>query len=205
MDKNMVVFFMKGFSISSGLIIAIGAQNAFVLNQGVKRNHFIIVPLICALSDILLIIVGVSGFGTLVSSNDTLRKTAAIGGIIYLFWFGLKSFISVWSDETLSANGQNISRLRDTLIATLCVTYLNPHVYLDTVVFIGTIAGQFSTIERLYFGSGASLASILWFFSLSLGGRALAPVFEKPVSWKLLDFSIGIVMWSIAFSLFPLI
>lgn len=201
----MIEFFMKGFSIGSTLIIAIGAQNAFVLNQGVKQNHFVIVPLICTLSDILLILIGVTGFGTLVSSNDTLRKTAAIGGIVYLLWFGSKSFISVWKNTSLRSDDISSTRLRDTVLATLGVTYLNPHVYLDTVVFIGSIAGQFSAMERVYFGMGASLASTLWFFSLSLGGRVLAPIFEKPVCWKLLDFSIGMVMWSIALSLFPLI
>jgi len=198
----MVVFFMKGLSIGSTLIVAIGAQNAFVLNQGVRRNHFIIVPLICTLSDIMLITIGVTGLGTLISSNDILRKTAAICGILYLFWFGLKSFISVWKSESLKSDERTVTRLRDTILATLGVTYLNPHVYLDTVLFIGTIAGQFSSVERLYFGMGASLASTLWFFSLSLGGRLLAPVFARPASWKLLDCSIGIVMWSIAFSLF---
>lgn len=197
----MIWIFFKGFSIGAGLIIAIGAQNAFVLNQGVRRNYIFVVPFICALSDALLILLGVTGLGAFIASHQMIRQVAAIGGAGYLFWIGFNSFRAAYQGSKLVADNSGNHQLFHTVLATLGVTYLNPHVYLDTVVFMGSISAQFNIIERYYFAAGAIASSFIWFFSLSVGGRLLSPVLSKPLAWRILDTTIGVIMWIIGFSL----
>lgn len=196
----MLSTFFKGFGIGSGLIIAIGAQNAFVLSQGVKKSHILLIPMICAICDALLIFLGVTGTGTLMASNKTLSLIAGIGGAAFLFFYGIKSFGSAFRGGSLAANPKTETSLKTAVLTTLAVTLLNPHVYLDTVILLGSISSQFKPPGHLFFGAGAAMASFLWFFSLSLGGRMLAPLFAKELSWRILDTLVGMTMWTIALS-----
>lgn len=197
----MLLTFLKGLGTGAGLIIAIGAQNAFVLSQGVRKNHVLTIALICSLCDALLICIGISGIGALVAKSDQLRNIATIGGAAFLFLYGCRSFLSAWKGGSIETEESSLSTLKGVVIATLAVTFLNPHIYLDTIVLMGSISSNFPGTGRYIFGAGAITASFIWFFSLSFGGRALAPYFEKPVAWRVLDTMIGIIMWLIALSL----
>lgn len=196
----MLLTFLKGFGAGSGLIIAIGAQNAFVLSQGVRKNHYIVIPLICAVCDALLILLGVTGMGTLIASSKSLSLIAGIGGAVFLFIYGIRSFKSAIRGGSLSANQKAESSLKAAILTTLAVTLLNPHVYLDTVILLGSISSQFKQPGHIFFGAGAVMASFVWFFSLSIGGKMLAPLFTKESSWRILDTLVGITMWAIALS-----
>ncbi len=196
----MLIAFLKGFGAGSGLIIAIGAQNAFVLSQGIKKNHYILIPLTCAVCDALLITLGVTGMGVFLASSRTLSLIAGIGGAAFLFLYGIRSFKSALAGGSLSSDGMAGSSFKTALLTTLAVTLLNPHVYLDTVVLLGSLSSQFKPPGHLYFGAGAVMASFLWFFVLGLGGRLSAPLFAKESSWKVLNFLVGITMWAIALS-----
>ncbi len=197
----MLLTFLKGLGTGAGLIIAIGAQNAFVLSQGVRKNHALTIALICSLCDVLLICIGISGVGSLIAQNAKLTTIATTGGAIFLFWYGLRSFLSAWKGGSIETDDNSLKSLKAVVIATLSVTFLNPHIYLDTVVLMGSISSKFTGTGRYVFGAGAITASFLWFFSLSFGGRALAPYFKEPAAWKFLDIMIGIIMWLIAISL----
>lgn len=197
--------FIQGFLTSAALIIAIGAQNAFVLRQGLRREHPFAVAVCCALSDALLVSLGVAGVGALVQQTPALLAVAQYGGAIFLVAYGVfaarralfgpdQALPSGTAQSTL-ARGSSLKRA---LIACLAFTYLNPHCYLDTVVLIGAISSQFSPIERPWFGVGAVCASFAWFFSLAYGARLLAPLFAKPIAWRVLDLIIATVMWVIA-------
>lgn len=194
---------VQGFGLGASLIIAIGAQNAFVLRQGLKRQHVFLTALICALCDIILILLGVAGLGNLLVSWPLLTQIATWGGIIFLFLYGLRKFWGIWRQGGLETDAKqpDAPRARDTIIAVLAFSLLNPHVYLDTVVLIGSIAVHYPANERPIFASGTMLASCVWFFGLAYGATWLTPLFRYPLSWKILDALIGIVMWSIAGSL----
>jgi L-lysine exporter family protein LysE/ArgO len=195
----MISRFIEGFATGAGLIVAIGVQNAFVLKQGLLRRHLLVVALFCALSDAVLIALGVGGFGTLLAQNEILILVAKWGGAAFLFWCGFKSFRAVFKNEAMKIemDGQSIS-VKATLISLAMFTFLNPHVYLDTCVLLGTISSQFTNEGRLFFGLGAVASSFVWFFSLTFGAQLLLPLFQKPISWKILDFLIGCIMWTIA-------
>ncbi|MBS0185718.1 MAG: amino acid transporter [Proteobacteria bacterium] len=193
---------LKGFGTGASLIIAIGAQNAFVLKQGLLKNHVFVTALICALIDTLLIGAGVGGFGELVSLNPLFLTLTTWGGAAFLFCYGARSFYSVFSTQTLDvrASSKQIS-LKATLLTLCALSFLNPHVYLDTVVLLGGISAQFQGEGRLWFALGAMTASFIWFFTLGYGARFLTPLFKKPIAWKILDFLIGCTMFGIAISL----
>lgn len=193
--------FFHGLGTGTGLIIAIGAQNAFVLSHGIRRSFLLTIPLICALCDALLITAGVCGIGSLIASNPALTKAATLGGTLFLFAYGLKAFRSALKNEALQTGSNREASHGRIILATLAVTLLNPHVYLDTVVLLGSISARFAGEGRYLFGLGAITASFLWFFLLSFGGRLLAPAFTRPLTWKLLDVAVGLIMWSISASL----
>lgn len=193
--------FIQGFGMGGGLIVAIGAQNAFVLTQSVRRNHHLAVAALCILCDGLLIGLGVTGVGTMVASDPTLARFAAWGGAAFLTWYGLGALRSAIKGGSLEEESETSKTLRHTLMLTLAVTLLNPHVYLDTIVLMGSISGQFATPDRYVFGLGAFAASTVWFMTLSLGGQMLAPVFKREITWRLLDGAVCLTMWTIAFSL----
>lgn len=192
---------LQGCITGAGLIIAIGAQNAFVLKQGLLKNQVFVTALFCALADALLIALGVGGVGRILASNYELLFIAKWGGAAFLLWYGYRSFRSVFRSKNLKASGSDTPNLKETLLTLAALTFLNPHVYLDTVVLLGSIGAQFPSDERPFFAIGAMIASFVWFFGLCYGARLLAPLFEKPVAWKILDFGVGCVMWAIAISL----
>ena len=196
----MFATYIKGLATGAGLIIAIGAQNAFVLSQGVRKNHVLVIPLICALCDAALVTLGVSGTGTLITSSPTLSLIAGVGGSLFLFLYGFFAFRSAFKGGKLSTRDGGKTSLKTAVLATLAVTLLNPHVYMDTVVLLGCIASQFPDAQRTAFGAGAVTASFVWFFSLSLGAGLLAPLFKKEISWRILDTLVGVVMWGIGYS-----
>jgi L-lysine exporter family protein LysE/ArgO len=193
--------FLQGLGTGAGLIIAIGAQNAFVLSQGLARNHHLTVALICAVSDALLITIGLSGMSAVLAVNDGLLRGVTWLGVVFLFWYGLRSFRSALRSGRLDPAERSRMGLGATVAATLAVTYLNPHVYLDTVLLLGSIGGRYPLDERVCFGAGAVTASLAWFLALGLGARLLLPVFRHPRSWAVLDVLIGLTMWGVAASL----
>ena len=183
--------------MGAGLIVAIGAQNAFVLRQGLQKRQVFITALVCVLCDAALIVLGVAGFGTLVSSSALLSAVAAWGGAVFLFVYGARAFRSGGLE---AERGPTLTR-REAVLSTLAVSLLNPHVYLDTVVLLGSVGGQFRGAARAAFVAGAVTASTVWFFGLAYGAARLEPLFRRPLAWRVLDVVIGIVMWSIAASL----
>ena len=200
MDTLIVV--AKGFVTGAGLIIAIGAQNAFVLAQGLVLRFRFSIALSCALIDAVLIVVGVAGMGVLIADNPQLSRIAAWGGIAFLGVYGAKAFLSALRPGTLDPDERGVKTLGAALATTFAVSVLNPHVYLDTVVLLGSIASAEGAAGRWWFGGGAVTASFVWFFGLAYGASRLAPLFKKPLSWRILDALIGIVMWGIAATLF---
>lgn len=192
----------KGFGTGAGLIIAIGAQNAFVLRQGITRQHIFITALLCSLIDALLIALGVGGLGSLIATNSFLIAVATWGGAAFLFYYGFRAFRRAFTASTLHIDDSfEKPNLQAVILTLLALSFLNPHVYLDTVVLIGSIGAQFPESERIVFALGAMAASFLWFFALSYGAGFLEPLFRKPASWKILDVLIGCVMWTIAATL----
>ena len=192
---------IAGFTLALSLILAIGAQNAFILKQGLKREYVFSLCLFCALSDAVLISVGVFGFGFITSKISLFIPLARWAGFLFLFFYGARSFYSAWkSNEALGEGAESRGTFTSALLTCLAFTWLNPHVYLDTVVLIGSISTRWPQHQGA-FALGAMSASCLFFFTLGYGARLLAPLFRRPVSWRVLDFIIGCVMWWIAFSL----
>jgi len=195
---------LQGFAIGGSLIIAIGGQNAYVIQQGVRGEHVFLVATICFLSDALLISVGAAGVGTLIAQDATLRQVAAWGGALFLAIYGAKSAYAVFkpgsqiAEEYGEVSNGNLKRV---ILTTLAFTYLNPHVYLDTVVLVGGIAAQYEVTSRLFFAAGAVLASMLWFYGLAIAARQVAPFFRTQFGARTLDAIIWLVMWTVAGSL----
>ena len=194
--------FYQGLSVGLGLIAAIGAQNAFVIKQGILKNQVFIIVLTCFIIDAILIALGVGGFGKLISSSTTMLSIAKYGGAAFLALYGLRSFRNVFKEEVMYLSNDN-SKLsaKKAFVTVLALSLLNPHVYLDTCVLIGTIGSQFDVGDRLYFALGAIIASFIWFFTIGYGARLLLPVFQNPIAWKILDFLTGVIMLAIACSL----
>lgn len=195
----------SGFALGASLIMAIGAQNAFVLRQGLQRQHVFAVAAICAVIDATLISLGAGGFGAVVSSHPTITAVAAWGGVAFLAVYGGRSFLAALHPGSLDSRATPAEK-RDTSLgavvsATLAVSLLNPHVYLDTVVLLGSVAAQYPAGVRIFFALGAMSASFVWFFSLAYGARLLAPLFARPIAWRVLDVLVGCIMWWIAISL----
>ena len=186
--------FFSGFSLGLSLILAIGAQNAFVLKQGIKKQHVFLVCIICALSDAVLIFVGVSGFGYVVERYQVIKTAVLWGGFVFLSIYGLRSLYSAFSaSHTLASGDEEARGAAKTAILTLAFTWLNPHVYLDTALLLGSVSTKFGERAGL-FGVGAMCASFAFFFSLGYGARFLAPLFKKPAAWKILEFFVGVTM-----------
>jgi L-lysine exporter family protein LysE/ArgO len=194
-----VVF--AGFTLGISLILAIGAQNAFVLKQGLKQQHVFVVCLICALSDAILITAGISGFGVIVEKFPLIEQVARYAGAAFLFFYSALSFKSaITTDHALKAQGEEVGSPWAAVLTCLAFTWLNPHVYLDTVVLLGSISTQYEG-QQLAFNIGAVAASFVFFFSLGYGAKLLIPVFKKPKAWKVLEYIIGFVMLALGVSL----
>lgn len=195
--------FLKGIGLGGSLIVAIGSQNAYLLRQALKRELVLTCIVICILCDVTLIAAGVAGMGKLISEAPALLFWIKIAGAGFLFWYGLRAARSAINPGAMATPESNAESDRKKVIATmLAFSLLNPHVYLDTVVLLGSIGGQQGGNGSLYFALGAMLASVIWFAGLGLGARYLAPVFARPHAWRILDGIIAIVMWSLAISLF---
>ncbi len=193
--------FLEGFALGGGLIIAIGAQNAFILRQGLLREHVFVLCLFAALADALLIFLGVAGFGTLVQSNPTFLYWMTIFGALFLITYGFFAWQRALNPGVMRTTNGDVGSLKTALSTLIAFTFLNPHVYLDTVILLGSISGSHQGMARAAFAIGAMLASFVWFFSLGFGARWLTPLFEKPSSWRILDGIIGFIMFAIAASL----
>lgn len=192
---------LAGFSLGGGLIVAIGAQNAFVLRLGLLRSHVFAICLLCALSDAVLIVLGIAGLGTLVQRSPLLLIAVTYGGALFLFVYGLMAFRRVFTPEAMKTAQKEAPTLAAAVATALAFTFLNPHVYLDTVLLLGSFSAKYLGQERIAFGVGAVTASFAWFFGLGYGARLLAPVFARPLAWQVLDVLIGGVMWLLAVSL----
>ena len=194
--------FLEGLATALAFHTAIGPQNSFVLKQGLIRNHVFVLALICTLIDAGLIVAGMQGLGLLFKENALLLAWAKWGGAAFLFYYGFRSFRAVFKKQTLQMEaGVHKPSLKASVLTILALSLLNPHVYLDTVVLLGSIGAQFPIGERYDFMVGAIIASCVWFFSLGYGAKLLTPLFKNPLSWKILDFIIGVVMWGIAVAL----
>jgi L-lysine exporter family protein LysE/ArgO len=193
--------FWAGLATGLALIVAIGSQNAFVLRCGLKREHVLPIVLFCAASDALLIAAGVGGAGALLRGNALLMDLTRYGGALFLASYGLLAARRAWVGGHLHVENQGTVSLGAAVAACFAFTFLNPHVYLDTVVLLGALASQRGEAGRWVFGAGAMLGSVLWFSALGFGARLLAPWFEKPLAWRMLDSLIAVVMLSLGLSL----
>jgi L-lysine exporter family protein LysE/ArgO len=189
----------QGFSSTAVLIVAIGAQNAFVLRQGLRREHIMAVVAVCALSDAVLINLGVWGMGTAAATHPALALGARVFGALYLIVYAWRSLQRAWSPQALAVDAAHQrTPLAQVLGTTFALTWLNPHVYLDTVLLLGSMASPFAGMERAAFAAGASLASAVWFTTLGWGARWLAPLFATPQAWRILDAGIALLMLGLA-------
>lgn len=201
MTPSLLPAFLKGFALSAGLIIAIGAQNMFVLRQGLKREHVVPIVLFCAAADATLIVAGVSGLGGVLALLPGLSLALSLGGAAFLGWYGVSALRRAAKPSALIVERQTTMTLGAALAGTAAFTFLNPHVYIDTVMLMGAVGAGLPPMERPLFMAGAALASLAWFSSLGLGARFLAPLFSRPAAWRVLDLGIGAMMLVLASSL----
>jgi len=192
-----VLAFIPGFLTGLSLIVAIGAQNAFVIKQGLARQYVLLVVVICTLSDLTLIALGVGGLGKIVQSNASFLEVIRWFGVAYLTWFGIKTLRSVFKKEKLITSEYSSESIGKIARTTLALTWLNPHVYLDTVILLGTVSNQFKE-NRWIFSAGAMLASTLWFVAIGFGAQSAARFMSRSIFWKVLDGVIAAIMFSIA-------
>ncbi|SDI35369.1 L-lysine exporter family protein LysE/ArgO [Pseudomonas delhiensis] len=189
--------YLNGLLVAAGLIIAIGAQNAFVLAQSLRREHHLSVAALCVLCDAVLVSAGVFGLAKVLAENPTLLAVARWGGVIFLVWYGAKALRRAIAPQAMADAGQTGPRSRRAvLLAALAVTLLNPHVYLDTVLLIGSLGAQQAAPGA--YAMGAASASLLWFFTLALGAAWLAPWLARPATWRLVDLMVAVMMLGMA-------
>ena len=192
---------LAGLGFGLSLIVAIGAQNAYVLRQGLRKEHVFVIVAICALSDALLIAVGVAGLGAIIQQLEWLLLLIEAVGGVFLCTYGVKAALRAWKPEVLNTEtGGKAVSLKVAVGTVLALTYLNPHVYLDTVLLLGSVAGTYEA-NRWWFAAGAMAGSVIWFSVLGFGARLLAPVFTKPSAWRVLDAIIAVVMFTLGMSL----
>lgn len=189
--------FLPGLLTGLSLIIAIGAQNAFVIRQGLTRKYVLMTVLVCIISDVTLMAAGVAGLGAIILQLGWLLEVFRWFGVAYLLWFAYGSVRSAFRNDALKAGEGKSGTRKQVLVAVLSMTWLNPHVYLDTVILVGSIANTFKE-NAWYFGLGAMLGSVLWFFSIGYGAKAASGLMSKPSFWKVLDLVIAAVMVTIA-------
>lgn len=193
----------KGFIIGAGMIIPIGAQNAFILNQGIKQNFHFIAATICIICDLILMSIGVFGGSAIINANELLYQVITWAGIIFLSFYGALFFKDCLLTKAARANKLTATKsLTAVIITTLAVTLLNPHVYLDTVVIIGSISSQFADNEKVAFLAGTALASIIWFYSLASISAKMSVLLSKEKTQRVINLLVAFIMWAIALSLF---
>ncbi len=200
--SSAAVAALSGLGFGLSLIVAIGAQNAFILRQGIRREHVLVVVSVAALSDIALIAAGVGGVGALVQSAPGVLTVLRYAGAIFLLGYAALAARRALSGGSLVGDATGNSMALGAAVATcLAVTWLNPHAYLDTVVLLGSYASHFATPDRWFLAAGAMLGSLLWFFALGFGARYLAPLFARKTAWRVLDSVIALVMAGLAVGL----
>jgi L-lysine exporter family protein LysE/ArgO len=189
--------YLNGLLVAAGLIMAIGTQNAFVLAQSLRREHHLPVALLCVACDALLVAAGVFGLASVLAHNPTVLAVARWGGVVFLLWYGSLALRRACSRQSLQRNEVvGLRSRRAVLLSALAVTLLNPHVYLDTVLLIGSLGAQQSVPGAYVFG--AASASLLWFSALALGAAWLAPWLARPATWRVLDLLVAVMMFSVA-------
>jgi L-lysine exporter family protein LysE/ArgO len=189
---------LAGLLTGLSLIVAIGAQNAYVLRQGLAREHVVVVVAICAVSDLVLILAGVAGIGTLVRQAPWAIEVVRWLGVAFLTAYGVRSILGARRHDALRASGTGTTALRSAVLSAVALTWLNPHVYLDTVLLLGSVANTHGHPGRWWFAAGASLGSLLWFSGLGFGARFASPLLARPRAWQVLDVLIGLTMLGIA-------
>ena len=192
---------VSGFGAGASLIIAIGAQNAFVLRQGIRREHVLPIVAICALSDALLIALGVAGIGALVEAAPVALTIVRWVGAAFLAAYALFAARRAWKPQALEAGATHSTTLLAAVATAVALTWLNPHVYLDTVLLLGSLAANHGEDGKWAFAAGATLASVVWFSALGFGARLLTGVFARPAAWRVLDALIAVVMLTLAIGL----
>jgi L-lysine exporter family protein LysE/ArgO len=196
----MLSIFVTGVLTGFALIVAVGAQNAFLLRQGIRGEHVLPVILVCLVSDVFAITVGVAGFGVVLERWPAVLPIAQIGGGLYLLAFGAQSAMRAWRPAALSAEGGTTMTVRRAVLLTLALTWLNPHFYLDAILMLGTVANSFGD-QRWWFCAGALAASAVWFPMLGFGARALRGLFARPSAWRVLDSGIAVLMGALGIGL----
>lgn len=198
----MLAVFLQGFALSAAMILPLGPQNVFVMNQGIRRQYHLMVASLCALSDVVLICGGIFGGSALLSRSPLLLALVTWGGVAFLLWYGWGAFRTAFSRQLALATAEALKQSRWRLVVTmLAVTWLNPHVYLDTFVVLGSLGGQLAPDVRSWFALGAVSASILWFFALALLASWLAPWLKTQMAQRVINTLVGVVMWGIALQL----
>jgi L-lysine exporter family protein LysE/ArgO len=192
---------ISGFALGGGLIVAIGAQNAFVIRQGVLNQHIFWVCLFCAVSDAILIWGGIYGLGAILKFIPGFIPIMTYGGAAFLTWYGIKAVLRVLNPQAMAEDAKSAANLKLALMTCAAFTWLNPHVYIDTVVLIGSIANARAIGEQAPFALGASMASFLWFFTIGYGAKALRGTLSKPTVWRGIDASIALIMFWLAIKL----
>jgi len=201
MTSLVLPAFTKGFALSLGLIAAIGAQNMFVLRQGLRREHVWPIVLFCAAGDAALIVAGVNGLGRALEAVPGLATALSLSGAAFLAWYGISALRRCASPSAMVLDRQPGLTLAAALAGTAAFTFLNPHVYIDTVLLMGAVGTSLPPDSRTPFMLGAASASFTWFAALGFGARHLAPLFSRPAAWRMLDLAIGLVMLALATSL----
>lgn len=199
----MINAFLTGFFLGLSLIIAIGAQNAFVIRQGILRQHIFYIALFCSISDALLIIIGVSGISYFLNAFISENSKIIFGlAALWLFTYGILRLRSLFkSDSEILSNNIKPSSLLNALSIATIFTFANPHVYLDTMILIGSISQQFIDLNRIFFVLGSCIASFIWFFSIGYGAKFLIPIMQIPRNWQILDSLIATIMFIIAINI----
>jgi len=198
-----ITAFIQGFLISIGLIVAIGAQNIYVLKRGLLKESVFAVALVCSLIDALFIVAGVKGLGKFLEVFPFFITYITWFGIVFLLGYGFLALKSTFSKHTMSVDTTSSKKSTAKIILTLLsLSFLNPHVYLDTIVLVGTIGSKYIGVDQNLFAFGAASSSFVWFFSLAYGSRILIPLFKKPITWKFLDFFTAFIMFFVAFNLY---
>lgn len=198
----MLSYYFQGLALGAAMILPLGPQNTFVMNQGIRRQYPLMVAGLCALSDLVLICAGIFGGSAVLMQSPWLMALVTWGGVAFLLWYGFGALKTAFSQQLELANAEVLKQGRWRIIATmLAVTWLNPHVYIDTFVVLGSLGGQLAAEPKRWFALGTISASFIWFFGLALLAAWLAPRLRTAKAQRIINVVVGVIMWFIAFQL----